>query len=294
MKNNTEIFMLCTRLKFFTFFLTLTLAPFNLFGQDTAGCADKLIKYNEYKEAADENYFLKINHMNGAALLYFGAQHSDNPADIQFGEIRKAYMDFKPEVVFYEGPRRPLGRDEEETIKLFGESGFIRFLAQRDSIPVESLEPNPVNELKFMLKKFTPEQAVLFYVLREASRLRERKNASPEEIKENIAQLFSRLPRFEGLTIKNIEELEKAYNKYWKEPAMWYDAPSRWFDPLKTSKETGGIFTNELNAESSHYRNVHMYEILTKTVKDGKRVFAVVGRNHVPMQREALKCALQQ
>lgn len=286
--------MFCNRLILYTLFFTVTFVPVTLSGQDNENCADKLIKYNEYKETQGENYLLKINHPRGGALLYFGAQHSDKPADEQFTEIKNAYIDFKPEIVFYEGPKRPLGKDEEETIRLFGESGFIRFLAAKDSIPVASLEPNPLNEFKYILKKFTPEQAVLFYVLREASRLRERKNASASEISENITQLFSRMPRFEGLTIKNINDLEKAYNNYWKEPAKWYDAPSSWFDPLKTSEETGGIFTNELNAESSHYRNIHMLEVLTKAVKEGKKVFAVVGRNHVPMQREALKCALQE
>lgn len=274
--------------------LILSLAAATLFGQDTNKCDDKLIKYNEYKESPCEDYLLKINYKNGGALLYFGAQHSDNPADRQFEEIKKAYLEFKPDVVFYEGPIRPLGKDEAETIKLFGESGFIRYLAQMDSIPVESLEPNPVNEFKYVLKKFTPEQAILFYIMREASRLRERKNASASEIKEKISQLLTRMPRLEGITIKNTDDLQKIYNKYWTEPAMWYDAPHQWFDPLKNSHETGGIFTNELNAESSHFRNVYMYQTLSKKVKEGKKVFAVVGRNHIPMQKEAIKCALQE
>lgn len=270
--------------------VTFYLNTSNLSGQDA--CADKLIKYNEYSESSGEEYFLNIDHLSGGALCYFGAQHSDNPLDEQFAQIKKAYFEFKPDIIFYEGPKRPLGKDEEETIRLFGESGFIRFLAQQDSIPVESLEPNPADELKYVIKKFTPEQVILFYLLREASRLRERKKASPEEIEERINQIFTRMPSIEEITIKDIDGLQKAYSKYWSDPEMWYDAPSRWFDPLKTSVETGGVFTNEINSESSQYRNVHMYELLTKAVKEGKRVFAVVGRNHVPMQREAIKCAL--
>lgn len=39
-------------------------------------------------------------------------------------------------------------------------------------------------------------------------------------------------------------------------------------------------------------RNVHMFRVLTKAAMRGERVFAVVGRNHVPMQAPALRCAL--
>jgi hypothetical protein len=35
-----------------------------------------------------------------------------------------------------------------------------------------------------------------------------------------------------------------------------------------------------------------MYAVLSEAAQQGERVFAVVGRNHVPMQAEALKCAL--
>jgi hypothetical protein len=269
------------------------LAQIILFGQNSGNCEDKLIRYSDFKESPDENYLLKLDYKKGGALLYFGAQHSADPKDEQFSEIKKAYLDFKPGIVFYEGSSCSVGKNEEETIRRFSEPGFIRFLALKDSIPAESLEPDRINEVKYILKKFTPEQAVLFYTLREASNLKERYNAPIEEIKEYVNQLLSRMPGLEANTIKNTGDLEKAYKKYWTVPAMWYDAPSVWFDPLKTSRETGGIFTNELNSESSHYRNVYMYKLLTKAVKEGRRVFVVVGRNHVPMQREAIKCALE-
>ena len=47
-----------------------------------------------------------------------------------------------------------------------------------------------------------------------------------------------------------------------------------------------------INAASSEARNAHMYRVLSRAALSGERVFAVVGRNHVPMQAEALRCAL--
>ena len=93
--------------------------------------------------------------------------------------------------------------------------------------------------------------------------------------------------------IPNIEALDVAYRKYWSEPAQWWLAPAQWFAPGKSSAETGGRFTNEINTMSSEYRDLHMYRVLAKAALEGNRVFAVVGRNHVPMQEPALRCALK-
>jgi hypothetical protein len=81
--------------------------------------------------------------------------------------------------------------------------------------------------------------------------------------------------------------LDSAYRKYWKDPANWWDAPARWFDPLASSADTGGVFMNDINRMSSEYRDRHMYRLLAQAALEGNRVFAVVGRNHVPMQRKA-------
>ena len=47
-----------------------------------------------------------------------------------------------------------------------------------------------------------------------------------------------------------------------------------------------------INRASSEFRNRHMYAVLAGAARSGERVFAVVGRNHVPMQAPALACAL--
>jgi len=47
-----------------------------------------------------------------------------------------------------------------------------------------------------------------------------------------------------------------------------------------------------INAASSEVRNLHMYRVLARAALSGEKVFAVVGRNHVPMQAPALACAL--
>ena len=257
-------------------------------------CSQRLVSYADWRKVKDPNFLLDINSARGR-LYYFGVQHSADPAHTQFAEIEKAWQALKPTVAFYEGPNRPVAPTRDETIKQAGESGFVRFLAARDGVPFRSLEPSPQEEAAYIMKKYAPEQVMLFYVLREAARLRDRRKLSEEELKKAIAQLLTQASKMKGFetVIPNLEALDAAYRKYWAAPAHWWQAPAEWFDPIRPSSETGGVFTNEINRMSSEYRNLHMYRLLAGAALEGNRVFAVVGRNHVPMQERALRCALE-
>jgi len=260
-----------------------------------ARCSEKLIPYPERYKVKNPVFLLDLVSSSKGRLYFLGAGHSSDPADPQFLKIEQAWSKVKPTIAFYEGPNRPIAATREETIKQAGESGFVRFLAARDGIPFVTLEPPPQDEANFIIQKFSPEKVMLFYVLREAQRLRERRKMSEPEIRVAITQLLERVAKAKVFEkpFANLDELDAAYKRYWKSPAHWWQAPSAWFDPLNSSAKTGGIFTNEINQMSSGYRNMHMYKILSKAVIDGEKVFAVVGGDHIPMQAAALHCALK-
>jgi hypothetical protein len=252
-------------------------------------CTERLVPYGE--RAAKPQFQLEL----GSKLHYFGAEHSNDPQAPQFAEIEKRWQAFKPSVAFYEGPNRPLAASRDDTIRSAGESGLLRFLAQRDGVPVLSLEPSPKDEIAYVLPKFSPEQVALFYTLREAARLRERRGMQEAELTAATEKMLEQAGKM-GLMnspIRTIGDLAAAYRRTWSEPAQWWQAPMRWFDPRRTSAETGGVFTNELNAASSHYRDINMLEKLSAAANSGKAVFAVVGRDHVAQQADALRCAIK-
>ncbi|MCE3261313.1 MAG: hypothetical protein K0R43_392 [Pseudoduganella sp.] len=200
-------------------------------------------------------------------LQYLGAEHSNDPAHPQFTEIERLWARASPTIAYVAGPNRPFKRDE---------------------VPLGNLEPAPQDEVKYVMRQFTPEQTTLFYTLRETARLRERHGFQSIQIGERIDQILKRFP---DPPIKDSKELALAYKKYWQQPEHWWQAPQSWFDPGRPSSATGGIFTNELNAASSHFRNVHMVKLLDESTREANvSAFAVVGRNHVPAQAEALRC----
>jgi hypothetical protein len=258
-------------------------------------CAGKLVAYDKWEKLKNPLFLLELPANSGGKLFYYGAAHSTDLNHKQFREIEEAWTKTKPEIAFYEGPNRPIFDSRDETIQKTGESGFVRFLAKRDNVPFVTLEPSPTEEFKFIQQKYSFEQTMLFFILRETARLRERQNLPEDKLKQAVSQLLQRARKIEGLENipADLSEIEAAYKRYWTTPANWWEAPQAWFDPLKKSKDTGGIFTNEINKRSSEFRNLYMYQSLAKKVLEGKRVFAVVGRNHVPMQALALKCALK-
>jgi hypothetical protein len=257
-----------------------------------SACDRRVIPYSARDQVKDGTFLLERSTRAGGVLLYYGAAHSRDPQHPQFAEIEARWKGLKPTVAFYEGPARPIADSATDTIMRFGESGYVRWLARRDGARVERLEPEVQSEVAYLLEDFPPEQVKLFFVLRETSRLREAERMTEQELSTAITALLARAAALKGIdqVITSVEELQNAYRKYWSEPANWWQAPSRWFDP--TPADVGGIFTNSVNMASSHFRNLHMYRILAREALGGERVFAVVGSNHVPMQRPALECAL--
>lgn len=263
-------------------------APFE---PPAADCAARLKPYAE--RIAAPVYALDL--ADGAGrLVYLGAEHSSDPAHAQFAEIERRWSATKPELAFYEGPNRPLPATREEVIRQTGESGFVRFLAARDGVPLARLEPDPKEEGAYVMQQYTPEQTVLFYTLREAARLRERRGQGEAEIAAAIDQLLARTAQLFASPLRTSADVAQAYRKYWSRPEQWWQAPSAWFAPGGDGAKTGGGFLNAVNARSSAFRDVNMYNKLSAAVHAGKRVFAVVGRDHVSHQAEALTCALGQ
>ena len=128
---------------------------------------------------------------------------------------------------------------------------------------------------------------------RQAQQIRDREHLSEGAIRENIGNLLERAKFLRGIgnVITSLAELDSAYRQYWGTSSQWWNAPAQWFDPLLKSAETGGLFTNDVNRRSSEIRNLNMFRVLSEAAtKD--RVFAVVGRNHVPLQADALRCEL--
>ena len=259
-------------------------------GPAATPCVDRLVPYTDFArlEAANALEWSVDVGIGGGGVVLVGMLHSDDPSDPQFDQIDRAWSAAHPTVAYYEGPDRPIAVTRDETIATTGESGYVRFLARRDGVPVKRLEPDPRAEAAYILARHPRDQAGLFYVLREIVRLRDRKDVPREAFPAAIREMASRASAM-GLAdmFPSMEEFEASYRKYLGDPADWRDAPGEWFSPLPRDRE---LFTHRINRDSSEFRNRNMYAVLTADARADQRVFGVVGKHHVPMIAPALRC----
>ena len=257
-----------------------------LIGAMVAGTCPDVLDYGSWKRAASTVWDFRSD---GAIVI--GAEHSRDPSHEQFERIASAFERAKPTLMLFEGPDRGEAESREQTIRAGGESAFARLLAKQAGIPARSLEPSPGEQLKALAGEFPQDQVMLFFVLREAARLRDREHLSGEKLDGAMATLLQKAAGMGAMPFTDLAGLDAAFRKYWTD-RDWRTSDARWFDPLADDAATGGKFFAAINRANSTNRNRHLVKLLTEASTKGERVFVVVGRNHVPMITPALQCAL--
>lgn len=258
-----------------------------------AAAACDVLDYATWREAPGQSWDFAWPPSGERRLTVAGAEHSRDPAHPQFARIAAAFAAVKPTLAFFEGPDRGVRADAATTIRETGESGYVRFLAAQAGIPARSLEPSPPEQMKALFARFAPDKVLLFFVLRETARLRDREGKSGAALDAAVSALLVKAAGLgAALPFRDIAGLEAAANAYW--PGRdWRSLPAEWFSPLADDKVTGGVFLAAINRADSNNRNRHMTALFADAVAKGERPFAVVGRNHVPMIAPALRCGLK-
>jgi hypothetical protein len=250
-----------------------------------------IMSFEEYvKKPHPVPYVLRLSAGKGR-LLYFGAKHTYDPNDAEISQIEKWWLKLNPEVAFFEGAdpeASPAIVKSREEIGKNGEPSFVLFLAARDNVPVHSLEPTQRAEIALLLKRHSPEEVKIFYVLRQIPEFRSGKHDETVEAYTNgVLAWLSAKPELQGKP-RTIAELKVISARLFPQLAEWRDVPQEWFDPTQAV-----TYLNEVSRQLSEFRDQHMLTLLTEQLAQGKRVFAVVGASHVVMQERALRAAIR-
>ena len=273
-------------LKISAIILTMIFCSTFLFAQDGAA-EPELMSYKEYGTIRHERpYILRFNADKGA-LLYFGIGHVYRKDDPQIARLESEFLAFKPTLLLHESGTPSVAATAEETIEKYGEPGLLMFFAKKHNLPIKSLDPARMDEIKHLmnLKRWSMEQIFLFYVLRRIPQNNQKvAPQSPDAIVQSALDQTAKAPGFESLP-KTLSEFDALAKKHFPQVKDWRAIEQRYFDPNPDL----GHFTNDIADASVQYRGRFMIRLLEAEVAKGERVFAVVGASHVVKQERALK-----
>jgi hypothetical protein len=259
-----------------------------------AGCAlsnePRLMTFAEYGRLNHPvPYVLQMEGLGGS-LLYFGAEHiSGMPSHPQVQKIVDLWRSFKPTLALNEGWDPPVAASIEEAVAKYGEPGLVRVLADRDGIPCRNFEPQQVEEVSFLRKRYSAEEIKLFYVLRQVAE--NWRSLSAEAVNRQVERYLSQLRVISTLEgpPTSVEETDQAFRRLkGVGVADWRRISVDDLDPAARAPNR----LQALNGDLAHFRDGHILETLEAGLRRGERVFAVVGASHVVMQEKVLRARL--
>jgi len=236
-------------------------------------------------------YVLEIT-LGKGKLVYFGIGHTTNPADPQLAIVRQMWAELRPELALNEGGTPAPAQDADAATRRFGEPGFLRYFADRHGVPIRSLDPSPDEHQAALGNHFPSDRLKAFIALRRLAQDRRKPLAEQRKNPEALVMVnlatASRIRGLEGPP-RTMAELEQTLARVPNLRGKWSDANDRWFDPGEGGAGNG---FNAIATASSQYRDQYMIDRLILELRQGKRIFALMGASHVVMQEPALRAAL--
>lgn len=228
-------------------------------------------------------------------ITYFGVVNSQDAHHEQFAQLRRAFEACQPTLVVVEKPDCGPASTPEATIGTQGAPGYARLLAQQYQVPTERLD-NPAAEYAYLRTKVNAEQLKLYYLLREARRFRQFTGASKaltvKAMQALIGNSSAFLPGTEQV-IRNVGELETAFQKYCPDGGQWWDAPAAYFCPQAVSLYPTGSFSHTINTAINDYRERYVYGPLAARAQAGERILVVMSCDQLPSANAASALAVK-
>jgi len=244
----------------------------------------RLLTWEEYVEhPRTDPYILELD-KKGGSLFYYGAFHKVDPEDPQFEDIEQKWEQFQPTCAFCEGRIWPLEESRTQAIRMYGEQGLITFLAARDGIPIKCIDPSRGEQIYYLRNFFRPSYIKIYFILKQATinKVLMRENQNLDDAR-RLLKKMEKISKFK-CSPANLVQFEHMVSMFWPELDNWQDIPYSYFH--STEK---GRFLVDIHRKLTEFRDQTMIKKVTKAIKKGERIFAVVGRSHVFKQQSILR-----
>ncbi|MGE0591312.1 MAG: hypothetical protein AB7G23_05070 [Vicinamibacterales bacterium] len=177
----------------------------------------------------------------------------------------------------------------EETVSRYGEAALVRWLARRDGVTVQTFEPSRAEVVAALAPRFTPGRIKVALVLRGlAEDGRRAVQFRLADIDTEVARVLAIVSRTSGLEgpPATVEDFAAHAARLVPLGSDWRRPDPAWFDPVPEPPPT---WLNAFAKAENEFRDGRILQTLAGKVREGDRVFAVIGGTHVVMQERALR-----
>lgn len=246
-----------------------------------------IMTYEQYVAGNRDGPIVRFFDTSEGQLCLVGIGHTFEAGNQTTGTIYSEWSGFNPSVAFFEGVGWEKGKSQE-VIEKHGEPAFVRFMAFVSRVPVMSIEPDLVNEIRHLQSTWSDSQIRSFYALRMMAEHFAANGELPtaQSIHSFLNLWFPRLDDF-SQEPSTYEALERVLVKNLP-PELDVRAPKRsWIEP--TADLT--LF-NEIARDSGRFRDERILRVLLSEVQQGERVYFAVGFTHAHMLEPAISSVL--
>ncbi len=253
-----------------------------------------LLSFEEYSAIEHEHPYFYYIGSNEQILYYFGAEHSKDISHSQFEILQIKWQEFlsktksKKGIVFFEGK---LDQEQlitlEDSIKKYGESGAIVFLANQSSVSSYRPEPDIKIEIKKLLADFSKDEIFYFYIARAI------KHWQHGMVMQKDFDKFINfnMERYRAILdwqdfIFSFETFKRIHKQIFGKELDLND--KNLFRKI-TNPAIRGIVFNEIAKKSSTIRNIFILDQIEEKWKEGYSIFVVYGSGHAVMQEGVIK-----
>ena len=241
---------------------------------------DKILEPKDYADIKyNIPYVFKLN-KGKQSFVYFGIEHSNDPKRDQLVKLETEYTEWLEKskgdrIVVTEFTAPEESEERDILIREYGEAGLMKYLTNKDSVEIMSVEPNPSELTEYLIndKKYDKEDLVLWI----------------------LANSIFHTKDVDGV-IDSVDKLNEKFgankdSEYYK--SRFFEITGEKLD-IKSVKKAQNPFSsktllNQIGSYINSVKDILVAERLLKLLDSKKSVFAVYGHNHVFAQEAAFE-----
>lgn len=221
--------------------------------------------------------------VRGQILYFFGARHSNNPNDAQFGQLRQSWTSFLKaatgeRLVLTEAAARETPATYEDAIRQYGEVGAVQWLAREANVEAMCPEPDATQQRKMLCATWDSHLVAYTFIIQNlAGWFRQTTHRST--FSEAVSRSVQREARFTdayGFTPDDAwfqKQHQELFGDQQLEDKHFLDVIA---DPRKT-----GTPVNQVVSSRTAMRNTYIQERIAKAWEASKSIFIVYGMGHL-------------